>query len=127
MMVRHNVLHDFHTLKLDLDGKCAKRIEEVGVKLLRLAKFFQMSKYRITEKKSRHGRHVTITFMTLKTIRDEDLVFMQLYLGSHPDRELFNWLRVRSSVKQWNALFKRKFDSEMRQIGEETDIKDTRK
>jgi len=108
-----------YELKLDLDNPVD--VVSVGKRFVVVKKFFQIKpEFAIVEKTTRHGRHVTITFDSEKVLRDEDICFLQLLLGSDWRREMFNWLRVRSGCKKWNVLFKKKYNSKMQLISKES-------
>lgn len=106
-------------MKIDLDSKTFKAIVRVGQRFVILRKYFKIMDYKITEKETKNGKHITIRFKSKAKFTDSDLVFLQLWLGSDWKREFFNYLRVRAGWKNWNVLFKRKFDSKMRVLSEE--------
>lgn len=102
-------------LMLDFD-KSLNKIEFYQ-RLQMLSRIFNFNVVNFNERKTRHGHHMVLTLD--KKFYDEDIVFFQLFLGSDYRREAFNWLRVRSKVKQWNVLFKKKYDSKLKLISEE--------
>ena len=106
-----------YELKLDLDKPVD--IVSVGKRFVVVRKFFQITDHMIEEHPTRHGKHIIIHIYTEKELRDGDICFLQLLLGSDWRRELFNWLRVRSGCKKWNVLFKKKYNHKMRLISKE--------
>lgn len=106
-----------YELKLDLDNPVD--IVSLGKRFVVVRKFFQITDHVIDEKPTKHGRHITIKFETKKKLKDEDICFLQLLLGSDWKREMFNWLRVRSGCKRWNVLFKKKYSHKMRLLSRE--------
>ncbi len=57
---------------------------------------------------TRRGIHIYVYASSNRKISDEEIVVIQLALGSDYKRELFNWTRVISNPKpkHWNVLFK---------------------
>jgi hypothetical protein len=92
---------------------------EVAIRFTVLERFFRITERTITTKQSKHGIHVRIAFKSELKISDFDLVFMQLILMSDWKREVFNWKRVRSGLKKWNVLFKRKYNNKMEVVSHE--------
>lgn len=105
-------------LKIDIDEK---RLDEKKTidRLFLLNRFLQFKGIGILKKKTRHGHHLTVTFETSRKLDDRDIVFLQLALGSDYKREMFNWLRVKSGCKKWNALFREKVNSKGKVISRE--------
>lgn len=104
-------------LKLDIDGKFEEK--EIIKRLAMLHKFLKARDFSIDKKKTRHGHHLRISFTTLRELDDRDIVFLQLFCGSDRNREMFNFLRVKSGSKYWNALFREKINSEGKLISQE--------
>jgi len=103
-----------YELKLDFDFKprSAKRFaKEIANKLKFLTSFFGISVIDVKVYETNKGLHVYISLYSNVELTDEDIVVLQLALGSDYKRELFNWLRVRSrdKFKHWNVLFKVKY------------------
>ena len=103
-----------YELKLDFDFKprSAKRFaKEIANKLNFLASYFSISVIDVKVYETNKGLHVYILLYSNVELTDEDIVVLQLALGSDYKRELFNWLRVRSNdkFKHWNVLFKVKY------------------
>ena len=103
-----------YELKLDFDFKprSAKRFaKEIANKLNFLASYFSISVTDVKVYETNKGLHVYISLYSNVELTDEDIVVLQLALGSDYKRELFNWLRVRSNdkFKHWNVLFKVKY------------------
>lgn len=105
------------TLKLDLDDPVD--IVKTGKRFLLLKKFFLITDYKIGEKRTKHGKHVTIKIKSKRELDDKDVVFFQLFLGSDPNRELFNYFRVKANWKPYNVLFKKKYDHKMKLLSRE--------
>ena len=104
-------------LKIDIDGHLDEK--EIVKRMFLLKKFLQFKGLGIDKKKTKHGCHLRISFNRKKEIDDRDIVFLQLYLGSDRNREMFNWLRVKSGAKHWNALFRTKVDSNNKMLSYE--------
>jgi len=103
-----------YELKLDFDFKprSAKRFaKEIANKLSFLASYFGISVIDVSVYETNKGLHLYISIYSSVELTDEDIVVLQLALGSDYKRELFNWLRVRSNdkFKHWNVLFKVKY------------------
>jgi hypothetical protein len=96
-------------LKIDIDGKLKEK--EIIKRLFLLQKFLQFKGIGIDKKKTKHGWHLRFGFTTERELDDRDIVFLQLFLGSDRNRELFNILRVWSGCKIYNVLFREKCDS----------------
>jgi len=103
-----------YELKLDFDFKprSAKRFaKEIANKLNFLASYFSISVIDVKVYETNKGLHLYISLYSNVELTDEDIVVLQLALGSDYKREIFNWLRVRSrdKFKHWNVLFKVKY------------------
>jgi len=103
-----------YELKLDFDFKprSAKRLaKEIANKLNFLKTFFGISVIDVKVYETNKGLHLYISLYSNVELTDEDIVVLQLALGSDYKREIFNWLRVRSrdKFKHWNVLFKVKY------------------
>ena len=103
-----------YELKLDFDFKprSAKRFaKEIANKLNFLASYFSIRVIDVKVYETNKGLHLYIPICSNVELTDEDIVVLQLALGSDYKRELFNWLRVRSNdkFKHWNVLFKVKY------------------
>ena len=103
-----------YELKLDFDFKprSAKRFaKEIANKLNFLTSFFGIRVIDVKVYETNKGLHLYISLYSNVELTDEDIVVLQLALGSDYKRELFNWLRVRSKdkFKHWNVLFKVKY------------------
>jgi len=103
-----------YELKLDFDFKprSAKRFaKEIANKLNFLKTFFGIRVIDVKVYETNKGLHVYISLYSNVELTDEDVVVLQLALGSDYKREIFNWLRVRSrdKFKHWNVLFKVKY------------------
>ena len=112
-------------MKLDFDNSKDNTVyniyNQIALRFVMLEKFFQIYERRGYTRQTKHGIHVTIEFKSKLPISDKDIVFMQTLLGSDWKREIFNWKRVRSGLKNWNVLFNKKFDSQMKLISREKD------
>jgi hypothetical protein len=106
-----------YELKIDIDGKFNKR--EFNKRLDVIRRFLKFQRYDIDKSKTRHGYHIMLTFGCERKLEDKDIVFFQLMLGSDPNREMFNWLRVVSGCKRWNVLFKEKYNADGKRISHE--------
>jgi len=104
-------------LKIDIDGKLNEK--EIVKRLFLLQKFLQFKGIGIDKKKTKHGWHLRFGFTTERELDDRDIVFLQLFLGSDRNREMFNWLRVKSGCTKWNVLFKEKIDAKGKVISKE--------
>jgi len=103
-----------YELKLDFDFKprSAKRFaKEIANKLNFLTSFFGIRVIDVKVYETNKGLHLYISLYSNVELTDEDIVVLQLALGSDYKREIFNWLRVRSrdKFKHWNVLFKVKY------------------
>ena len=103
-----------YELKLDFDFKprSAKRFaKEIANKLNFLKTFFGIRVIDVKVYETSKGLHLYISLYSNVELTDEDIVVLQLALGSDYKREIFNWLRVRSrdKFKHWNVLFKVKY------------------
>jgi len=103
-----------YELKLDFDFKpksTRKFGKEIADKLNFLKTFFGIRVIDVKVYETNKGLHLYIPICSNVELTDEDVVVLQLALGSDYKRELFNWLRVRSrdKFKHWNVLFKVKY------------------
>jgi len=103
-----------YELKLDFDFKprsARKFGKEIADKLNFLKTFFGIRVIDVKVYETSKGLHLYISLYSNVELTDEDIVVLQLALGSDYKRELFNWLRVRSKdkFKHWNVLFKVKY------------------
>jgi len=103
-----------YELKLDFDFKprsARKFGKEIADKLNFLKTFFGIRVIDVKVYETSKGLHLYISLYSNVELTDEDIVVLQLALGSDYKRELFNWLRVRSNdkFKHWNVLFKVKY------------------
>ena len=64
-----------------------------------------------------NGWHVYLTVANRMT--QDDIVFLQLMLGSDYRREAYSYLRLHSGVRDWNFLFQRKYDGDHNIISKE--------
>lgn len=57
---------------------------------------------------TKRGLHIYVYASSFRSIPDEEIVVIQLALGSDYKREIFNWTRVISNPrpKRWNVMFK---------------------
>lgn len=95
-----------YELKLDLDGKY--REKELTQRLLFVNRFLNMQDIKIKKSRTKHGYHIRIIFNTSRKLDDFDILFLQTILMSDYKREMYNWLRIKSKCKRWNALFNKK-------------------
>jgi len=109
--------YELNQLMLDVDGKLNEK--RLVKKLYFIDKFLHFENLKINKSRTKHGWHIRISFNSIVELNDSDIVFLQSVLGDDWKRCMFNWLRVRSGCKKWNALFKKKYDSEMREISRE--------
>ena len=103
-----------YELKLDFDFKprsARKFGKEIADKLNFLKTFFGIRVIDVKVYETSKGLHLYISLYSNVELTDEDIVVLQLALGSDYKREIFNWLRVRSrdKFKHWNVLFKVKY------------------
>lgn len=101
-------------LKLDFDFKprSPKRFaRELVSKLKFIQNYFGITVTDVEVYETNKGLHIYIGIVSNVELTDEDIVVIQLALGSDYKREIFNWLRVRSKqdFKHWNVLFKVKY------------------
>jgi len=57
---------------------------------------------------TKRGLHIYVYASSFRNISDEEIVVIQLALGSDYKREIFNWTRVISNPRprRWNVMFK---------------------
>jgi hypothetical protein len=103
-------------LKIDIDDK-GQGVEEF-IRRLRFVKCF----VRITGvdvKETRKGFHFRV--MTEEDLEAWEVLVLQAILGSDFKRELFNYLRVRKGLRNWNILFNKKKDAFIESEEKETE------
>jgi len=105
-----------YTLKLDFDFKpknLKKFAEEFVNKLdfIRYVMGIYVESVEVYE--TSKGLHIYVYVFTKRQLTNQDIVVLQLALGSDYKRELFNWVRVRQNndIKHWNILFRRKYEN----------------
>lgn len=103
-----------HELLLDIDRKLSEKTLIRKMNLLKQIFKFKFNHY--TKKKTAHGVHVRLFFNSDLKLKDNDIVFFQLFLGSDYKRELFNLRRVIAGLKNWNVLFNAKYNSKGKMI-----------
>lgn len=95
-------------IKLDIDGK---RIEwkkiKIVVNIFNLHIDFEQSKWAKTKK----GFHLYLYIDN--NMKEEDICFFQLAMGSDSRREMLNWFRLKYGKdflkENWNVLFSKKY------------------
>lgn len=93
-------------LKLDFDNKFDRK--ELKRRLKHLEYWWLIKVKNVEIRKSTNGgKHVIIKIN--KALHPLEAVFAQIYLGSDIYRELMNWQKVKSGIKDWNILFVKKF------------------
>jgi len=93
-------------LKIDIDKKDKREFME------RFTAFYRYFKPKVISydiKETKKGYHVRLSIDFPFDYRDEDIVFIQLLLGSDWKRELLNYFRVKNGISKWNVLFNKKF------------------
>ena len=100
-------------LKIDIDKEID--FKQFKKKLKDTLEFFRLKHEKIEVFDTKHGHHICINLS--KEIDNASIVFLQLLLGSDPNREMFNWLRIKHlertrelrNFKHWNVLFAKKW------------------
>jgi len=102
-----------YTFLIDIDYKPenpSKFVEEFVNKLIFIEDILKVFTDEIEVYETRRGIHIYVYASSKRKISDEEIVVIQLALGSDYKREIFNWSRVISNPrpKRWNVLFKGK-------------------
>jgi len=112
-----------YELKLDIDGSLGPRkMLEIGKRFMVVRTLLGAKLKDVKQVKTKNGFHVYIRFETNVELDDKDIVFLQLLLLSDWRREIFNWRRVKSNLKKWNVLFKKKYkvvNGELKEVSKE--------
>ena len=108
-----------YELKLDIDRPKIPE-KQLAERLMSLHRFLQFTNPQIVKRRTKHGWHIRIYFQTEQKLDNVDIVFFQLFLGSDGNREMFNFLRVKSGCKHWNVLFSGKVDAKGKLLSKET-------
>ena len=102
-------MSNYVTLLLDIDSKSKLVLRKIAERLEMLRKYIGAKKFKVSEKETKNGVHIRITFKPKIELDDKDIVFLQLLLLSDWKRELLNWVRVKHNLKAWNVLFNEKY------------------
>ena len=101
-----------YVLKIDFDRQHNKRnITILKNRIIKVMTFLFSNRttYRITIERSTNNHiHGIVKITTTAKLDDKDIIILQLLMNSDYKREMFNFLRVRAHVKNWNILFKKK-------------------
>jgi hypothetical protein len=93
-------------LKIDIDKKDKRDFMRRYQALYRYFRF-KLVDYEITE--TRKGYHVRLIIDFPFKVTSEEIVLLQLLLGSDWKREMLNYLRVKNGIEDWNKLFNVKY------------------
>jgi len=102
-----------YTFLIDIDYKPTnpnKFAEEFTNKIKFVEDILKIFVEEVEVFETKKGIHVYVYASSERKISDEEIVVIQLALGSDYKREIFNWSRVISNPKpkHWNVLFKSK-------------------
>ena len=99
-----------YTAKIDYDN-LEMTIEDILARAKQICTVYRVPFTNMEVKKTKRGRHVYMDLYNPETIvRDEDIVLIQLLMGSDVQREIFNTERVKQkTTPYWNVLFKSKY------------------
>jgi len=102
-----------YTFLIDIDYKPTnpnKFTEEFINKLKFVEDILKVFVEEVEVFETKKGIHIYVYASSERKISDEEIVVIQLALGSDYKREIFNWSRVISNPKpkHWNVLFKSK-------------------
>jgi hypothetical protein len=93
-------------LKIDIDKKDKRDFMRRYQALYRYFRF-NLVDYEITE--TRKGYHLRLIIDFPFKVTSEEIVLLQLLLGSDWKREMLNYLRVKNGIEDWNKLFIAKY------------------
>jgi len=98
---------------VDIDYKPenpSKFAEEFADKLIFVSDMLKIFIDEVEVYETKRGIHIHVYASSKRKVSDEEIVVIQLALGSDYKREIFNWTRVISNPrpKRWNVLFKDK-------------------
>jgi len=98
---------------VDIDYKPenpSKFAEEFADKLIFVSDMLKIFIDEVEVYETKRGIHIYVYASSKRKVSDEEIVVIQLALGSDYKREIFNWTRVISNPrpKRWNVLFKDK-------------------
>jgi len=93
-------------LKIDIDKKDKRDFMRRYQALYRYFRF-NLVDYEIAE--TRKGYHIRLIIDFPFKVTSEEIVLLQLLLGSDWKREMLNYLRVKNGIEDWNKLFNVKY------------------
>jgi len=98
---------------VDIDYKPknpSKFAEEFADKLIFVSDMLKIFIDEVEVYETKRGIHIYVYASSKRKVSDEEIVVIQLALGSDYKREIFNWTRVISNPrpKRWNVLFRDK-------------------
>jgi hypothetical protein len=93
-------------LKIDIDKKDKRDFMRRYQALYRYFRF-NLIDYEIAE--TRKGYHIRLIIDFPFKVTSEEIVLLQLLLGSDWKREMLNYLRVKNGIDDWNKLFIAKY------------------
>lgn len=110
-------------IKMDIDVKDFEKVIDIIAKRSFIFKKFDICPEEIYVFSTRKGWHIYIKMLVEENwtqLTAQDIVFIQAIIGSDFKREVFNWVRVKKGLsKEWNVLFKKKYDKDNNLISEE--------
>lgn len=114
-----------YVLKIDIDRK--RKVDKLARNIVNrikpILRYASISIADIRAYETRRGYHIELE-IDAPLLDNKDIVFLQLLLLSDWKREIFNWLRVRSSeqLTSWNILFDAKLGNDSIYFRGKTDL-----
>lgn len=114
-----------YVLKIDIDRK--RKVDKLARNIVNrikpILRYASISIADIRAYETRRGYHIELD-IDAPLLDNKDIVFLQLLLLSDWKREIFNWLRVRSSeqLTSWNILFDAKLGNDSIYFRGKTDL-----
>lgn len=114
-----------YVLKIDIDRKrkVDKLARNIVSRIKPILRYASISIADIRVYETRRGYHIELD-IDAPLLDNKDIVFLQLLLLSDWKREIFNWLRARSSeqLTSWNILFDAKLGNDSIYFRGKTDL-----
>lgn len=114
-----------YVLKIDIDRK--RKVDKLARNIVNrikpILRYASISIADIRAYETRRGYHIELE-IDAPLLDNKDIVFLQLLLLSDWKREIFNWLRIRSSeqLTSWNILFDAKLGNDSIYFRGKTDL-----
>ncbi|MEM4483764.1 MAG: hypothetical protein QXS19_07595 [Candidatus Methanomethylicia archaeon] len=114
-----------YVLKIDIDRKrkVNRLARDIVNRIKHISRYASISIADIRAYETRRGYHIELD-IDAPLLDNKDIAFLQLLLLSDWKREIFNWLRARSSeqLMSWNILFDAKLGNDSIYFRGKTDL-----